>query len=191
MKVGVIYGSTREQGNTECLTEEVVKNLPDVTRIDLKRYQFKDIIDQRHEKNGFSPVKDEYDQIIDQIIDCEVLIFATPIYWYGMTSVTKRFIDRWSQTVRDEKYPNFKEQMSQKQAYIIAVGGDNPRVKGLPLVQQFTYICQFIGLNYKGYVLGEGAKPKDILKDEKAIEDAHKLGELLKRRAQITALNQL
>ncbi|WP_221565809.1 flavodoxin family protein [Alkalihalobacillus sp. TS-13] len=191
MKVGVIYGSTRELGNTEFLTEEVVKRLPDVTKIDLKRYQFKDIIDQRHEKNGFSPVKDEYDQIIDQIIDCEVLIFATPIYWYGMTSVMKRFIDRWSQTVRDEKYPNFKEKMSQKQAYIIAVGGDNPRVKGVPLVQQFMYICQFIGLDYKGYVLGEGAKPKDIFKDEKAIEDACKLGELLNKKNEIETVNVL
>lgn len=180
MKVGVIYGSTRENGNTELLTEEVVKNLPDVIRIDLKRYHYHDIIDQRHDKNGFSPVDDEYDQLIDQIIDCEVLIFATPIYWYGMSSVMKRFIDRWSQTVRDVKYPNFKEQMSQKQAYIVAVGGDDPRVKGLPLVQQFKYICEFIGLNYKGYLLGEGGKPKEILSDKTAIEDAHKLGELLK-----------
>ncbi|CDQ20235.1 flavodoxin family protein [Halobacillus karajensis] len=179
MNVGVIYGSTRSQGNTERLTEEVIKSLPDVTKIDLKTYQFKDIIDQRHDEKGFSPVEDEYDQMIDQILDCEVLIFATPIYWYGMTSVMKRFIDRWSQTVRDKNHPNFKEKMSQKQAYIIAVGGDNPHVKGLPLVQQFMYICQFIGLNYKGYVLGEGVKPNDILNDKKALEDAQKLGEWL------------
>ncbi|WP_028782284.1 flavodoxin family protein [Thalassobacillus devorans] len=183
MKVGVIYGSTRENGNTELLTEEVVKNLPEVVRIDLKRYRYQDIIDQRHDENGFSPVDDEYNQIIDQIIDCEVLIFATPIYWYGMSSVMKRFIDRWSQTVRDEKYPDFKEQMSKKQAYIVAVGGDEPRVKGLPLVQQFRYICEFIGLNYKGYLLGEGGKPKEILNDKAALEDAQKLGELIKRRA--------
>lgn len=36
MKIGVIYGSTRYQGNTEWLTEEVIKNLPAVTKIDLK-----------------------------------------------------------------------------------------------------------------------------------------------------------
>ncbi|GGC77180.1 putative NAD(P)H-dependent FMN-containing oxidoreductase YwqN [Thalassobacillus devorans] len=183
MKVGVIYGSTRENGNTELLTEEVVKNLPDVIRIDLKRYRYHDIIDQRHDINGFSPVDDEYDQIIDQILDCEVLIFATPIYWYGMSSVMKRFVDRWSRTVRDDKYPDFKEQMSQKDAYIVAVGGDEPRVKGLPLVQQFQYICEFIGLNYKGFLLGEGGKPKDIFTDKTAIEDAQKLGEVIKERA--------
>ncbi|MFD1412498.1 flavodoxin family protein [Oceanobacillus jeddahense] len=181
MKIGVIYGSTRYNGNTERLTEEVIKDLPEVTKIDLKKYQFNDISDQRHERNGFSPVEDAYNQIIDQIIDCEVLIFATPIYWFGMTSVMKRFIDRWSQTVRDENYPTFKKQMSRKQAYIIAVGGDNPLVKGMPLVQQFAYICDFIGLTYKGYLIGEGNKPLDILKDETALKEAHKLGRILKR----------
>ncbi|MBU9723435.1 MULTISPECIES: flavodoxin family protein [Bacillaceae] len=190
MRVGIIYGSTRDQGNTERLTEEVIKYLPNVTKINLKHYHIKDIIDQRHEVHGFSPVEDDYDQIIDQLLECKVLIFATPIYWYGMTSVMKRFIDRWSQTVRDKSYPNFKDLMSDKQAYIIAVGGDNPRVKGLPLVQQFSYICQFIGLNYKGFVLGEGIKPNDILNDNQAIENARKLGELLKKRNQIDILNQ-
>ncbi|MFD1386339.1 flavodoxin family protein [Oceanobacillus oncorhynchi subsp. oncorhynchi] len=181
MKIGVIYGSTRYQGNTEWLTEEVIKNLPAVTKIDLKKYQFNDITDQRHERNGFTPVEDEYDQIIDQIVNCDILIFATPIYWFGMTSVMKRFIDRWSQTVRDENYPNFNQQMNLKQAYIIAVGGDNPMVKGMPLIQQFAYICDFIGLDYKGYLIGEGNKPLDILKDKTAIKEAHTLGERLKK----------
>ncbi|SFM14207.1 Multimeric flavodoxin WrbA [Gracilibacillus orientalis] len=185
MKLGVIYGSMRENGNTARLTEEVIKHLPGVTEVDLKNYDFKDIIDQRHDKGGFDRVDDEYDRIIDQIIDCDVLIFSTPIYWYGMTSVMKRFIDRWSQTVRDDKYPDFKEKMGQKQAYIIAVGGDNPREKGIALVKQFTYICQFIGLQYKGYVLGQAAKPDDILQDEEALEDARKLGELLQKRAEM------
>ncbi|WYP26499.1 flavodoxin family protein [Alkalihalobacillus sp. FSL W8-0930] len=184
MKVGVIYGSTRANGNTVRLAEEVVKELPNVTRINLLDYQFKDITDQRHDANGFSPVEDEYNTIIDQVLECDVLLFATPIYWYGMTSVMKRFVDRWSQAVRDERYPNFKERMSEKDAYIIAVGGDNPREKGLPLVQQFNYICGFIGLNYKGFLLGEGAKPNDILMDHRALEEARELGEVLKQRTE-------
>lgn len=184
MKVGVIYGSTRVNGNTERLAEEVVKELPDVTRINLLDYQFEDITDQRHDEKGFSPIEDEYNTIIDQVLECDVLLFATPVYWYGMTSVMKRFVDRWSQTVRDERYPNFKERMSEKDAYIIAVGGDNPRVKGMPLVQQFIYICSFIGLNYKGFLLGEGSKPNDILADQSALKEARQLAEALKQRTE-------
>ncbi|MGN7311027.1 flavodoxin family protein [Alkalicoccobacillus gibsonii] len=184
MKIGVIYGSTRANGNTERLAEEVVKELPNVTRINLLDYQFKDITDQRHDAKGFSPVEDEYNKIIDQMLECDVLLFASPIYWYGMTSMMKRFVDRWSQTVRDERYPKFKEQMSKKDAYIIAVGGDHPREKAMPLVQQFIYTCGFIGLNYKGFLLGEGSKPNDIIMDHKALEEARELGELLKQRTE-------
>lgn len=97
----------------------------------------------------------------------------------------KRFVDRWSQTLKDQNYPNFKTQMSQKQAYIIAVGGDNPRVKGCPLIDQFKYIFQFIGLDFQGYLLGEGLKPNDILQDKQALEDANKLGERLKQQLQL------
>ncbi|MBM7541123.1 NAD(P)H-dependent FMN reductase [Amphibacillus cookii] len=50
MKLGVIYGSTRVQGNTARLTEEVIKNIPNVVKIDLRNYHFKDIIDQRHKR---------------------------------------------------------------------------------------------------------------------------------------------
>ncbi|MGP4074726.1 flavodoxin family protein [Halobacillus sp. K22] len=171
MNIVVLYGGTREGGNTELLTETVIGDLT-VHRIFLKDYQMNHIIDQRHDDKGFDQVEDDYDQVVSKMIDADVLIFATPIYWYGMSSVMKTFIDRWSQTARDEKFPNFKESMANKPVYLIAAGGDEPRIKGLPLVQQFKYICEFMNLTFVDYILGEGVKPLDILNDEKAIEYA-------------------
>ncbi|QAS51425.1 flavodoxin family protein [Halobacillus litoralis] len=179
MKITVLYGSTRADGNTELLTEYALQGIS-AKRVVLKDYYIKEIVDQRHEAQGFSEVKDDYNTIIDAMLAADVLIFATPIYWYGMSSVMKTFIDRWSQTVRDEKYPNFKVLMSKKKAYMIAVGGDNPTKKGLPLIQQFKYICEFIGLNFQGFVLGEGVKPRDILEDKKALQEISQLNKQLK-----------
>ncbi|WP_347553052.1 flavodoxin family protein (plasmid) [Pseudalkalibacillus hwajinpoensis] len=178
MSIAVLYGSSRINGNTEVLTEHVVKDLH-VKKIFLKDYQINDIIDQRHEENGFDSVDDDYDQLIDAVLESDVLIFATPIYWYGMSGIMKSFIDRWSQTVRDKRYPEFKSKMAKKAAYVIAVGGDEPKTKGLPLIQQFSYICHFIGLDFQGYILGEGVKPNDILKDEEALMKALNLRETL------------
>mgnify|MGYP000199649327 CR=1 FL=1 len=180
MSIAVLYGSSRADGNTELLTDHVVKGLQ-VKKIFLKDYQIKDIIDQRHEENGFDYVSDDYDHLIDLVLESDVLIFATPIYWYGMSGIMKSFIDRWSQTVRDERYPNFKTRMANKKAYVIAVGGDAPKIKGLPLIQQFSYICNFIGLDFQGYILGEGVKPNDILKDEEALIKALNLNKKLKK----------
>ncbi|MBM7553467.1 flavodoxin family protein [Thalassobacillus pellis] len=179
MKVAVIYGSTRENGNTEALTEKALEGIS-ADRIFLKDYQIKNITDQRHEPGGFDKVVDDYDKIIETVLKADVLIFATPIYWYGMASPMKTFVDRWSQTLKDARYPNFKESMGKKAAYILAVGGDDPRTKGIPLVEQFKYICAFIGMNYQGHILGEGGKPEEILNDVDALEEARKLNEKLK-----------
>nr|WP_268476320.1 beta-L-arabinofuranosidase domain-containing protein [Bacillus atrophaeus] len=62
--------------------------------------------------------------------------------------------------------------------YVITVGGDEPTRKGLPLIQQFEYIFDFIGISFGGYVLGEGNRPGDILHDQHALSAA---SQLLKR----------
>ncbi|MEC1612017.1 flavodoxin family protein [Bacillus mojavensis] len=177
MKIVVINGGTRTGGNTYILTEKAVQGLA-AEFIHLREYRIQPIEDFRHDPNGFRPVMDDYDSIVERILPCDILIFATPIYWFGMSGTLKLFIDRWSQTMRDPKYPDFKEQMSAKQAYVIAAGGDNPKLKGLPLIEQFGHIFEFMGMSFEGYVLGEGNRPGDIIFDQQAIEAA---GRLLKR----------
>ncbi|MGT8909106.1 flavodoxin family protein [Bacillus subtilis] len=177
MKIAVINGGTRSGGNTDVLAEKAVQGF-DTEHIYLQKYRIQPIEDLRHAQGGFRPVQDDYDSIIERILHCHILVFATPIYWFGMSGTLKLFIDRWSQTLRDPRFPDFKQHMSVKQAYVIAVGGDNPKIKGLPLIQQFEHIFHFIGISFKGYVLGEGNRPGDILRDHQALSAA---GRLLKR----------
>lgn len=178
MSIAVLYGGARNQGNSEILTEIAVNHLP-VERIYLRNYNIQPIKDGRHSKNGFQKVNDDYHTVIDQILPHEIIIFSTPIYWYSMSATMKLFIDRWSQTLRDADYPRFKEIMAGKKAYVIAVGGDSPSIKGLPLIQQFNYIFEFMGITFSGYIIGEGNKPGDILHDENAIHAATQLNKVL------------
>ncbi|QQZ09681.1 flavodoxin family protein [Heyndrickxia vini] len=168
MTIAVIYGGTRTNGNTETLTDLAVNGV-EVEKIYLSDNIIQPIIDGRHSEEGFQEVSDDYNFIIDQLLPHDTWIFATPIYWYSMSGVMKNFIDRWSQTMRDTNYPEFKAQMSKKKAYVIAVGGDDPYIKGLPMIQQFQHIFDFMGMSFDGYVLGEGNKPGDILNDKKAM----------------------
>lgn len=171
MTIAVVYGGTRKNGNTETLTEQAFQGLP-VERIVLRDYVIQPTEDLRHTQEGFREIDDDYNQIIERILPHDTLMFSTPIYWYGMSGTMKNFIDRWSQTMRDCKYPDFKNSMSTKKAYVIAVGGDDPQVKGLPLIQQFHYIFDFIGMSYQGYILGKGNKPDEVTEDEAAVYKA-------------------
>ncbi|MFC7687017.1 flavodoxin family protein [Ureibacillus sp. GCM10028918] len=174
MSIGVIYGSTREKGNTEWLTEESIRGVP-VEKFYLREYNILPIKDERHTEAGFQEVADDYSQLIGKIIKHDVLIFATPVYWYSMSGTMKLFIDRWSQTLRDSNYPNFREELAKKSAYVIAVGGDKPTIKALPMIQQFQYICDFFGMTLDGYVIGKASKPGEIQRDTKAIAAASQL----------------
>ena len=179
MTIAVIYGTTRDNGNSELLTDYALKGISS-EKIHLRDYTIQPIIDKRHSSEGFQDIHDDYNTIIDRILPHDVLIFSTPIYWYSMSGTMKNFIDRWSQTLRDSKYPDFKTKMASKKAYVIAVGGDDPNSKGLPMIQQFNYIFDFIGMEFKGYIIGHGNKSEDILQDSEALLKAEQLRKSLR-----------
>ncbi|MBT2599549.1 flavodoxin family protein [Oceanobacillus sp. ISL-74] len=174
MSVIVFHGSTREHGNTELLTYRAVPKEVG-THIYLREYQIEPIVDQRHDEEGFDKIEDDHQLLIDQLLQHDTIVFATPIYWYSMSTPMKLFIDRWSQILRHPNYAHFREALSKKDVYAIIVGGDTPQIKGLPLVQQFQYICQFYQMNFKGYVIGKASKPGEITIDHQALQAASHL----------------
>ncbi|MGE5675850.1 MAG: flavodoxin family protein [Mycobacterium leprae] len=177
MSILLILGSSRRQGNSELLAEQVIGNLP-CSRLYLMEHAIQPIVDKRHSPEGFSPVADDYDDVIARVMAHDTLVFVTPVYWYTMSGLMKNFIDRWSQSLRDSRYA-FREVMRQKRAYVVIAGGDQPRIKGLPLIQTFQYAFDYVGLTFGGYVIGEGDRPGDVLQDAAAMSQAAVLRQLL------------
>lgn len=178
MKLLVLHGSSRTDGNTELLAQRVTAGLP-ATHVVLRERHIEAIVDKRHDPAGFHPVADDHDAIIQQVIDHDILIFATPLYWYGMSGVMKDFVDRWSQSSRDPRF-DFKGAMRTKQAWVLVTGGSDARFKGLPLILQFKHIFDFVGTEFAGYIIGTGGRPGDIMKDERTLLEADWLNRTLK-----------
>lgn len=181
LKIVSLIGSTRKGGNTEQLADYVLQNI-EYQKIYISDLHIKPIEDLRHTESGFQSVKDDYHQVIHALMTSDVVIFATPIYWYTMSGTMKNMIDRLSQAIRDKQYPHLKENLKTIQAIVIAVGGDEPRIKGLPLVQQFKYTFDFLNIPFSSYIIGEGNKPGEILNDHHAMAEATWLNEELKQK---------
>ena len=179
MKIVTFAGSSRNGGNSELLADFVLKDI-EHKKVYIKDLHIKPIDDLRHSENGFQDVKDDFDQVITELMSCNFVIFATPIYWYGMSGSMKNMIDRFSQAIRDARYPNLKEHLNKINAIVVAVGGDEPRIKELPLIQQFHYIFDFLNINFWSYLLGEANRPGEITKDHQALSQAAWLNEKLK-----------
>ncbi|WNB93926.1 flavodoxin family protein [Bacillus sp. NEB1478] len=180
--MAVIYGSSRENGNTEALTKKVHEEIVH-TSFYLKNYKINPIDDLRHAPGGFVKVDDDYETLINDILNHDILIFSTPVYWYGMSGIMKNFVDRFSQSLRNESL-NFKKRMGEKKAFVITVGGDQPRMKALPLIQQFQYIFDFLGTEFTGYLIGNANAPDEIFNDKRSISDAAELKKELQPRSE-------
>lgn len=113
MGIAAICGSSRENGNTEELMNRLVDGL-DADKIFLRNYHIQPVSDYRHSNTAPFYPDDDYRDLISRVLEKDILVFATPIYWYGMSGLMKNFIDRWSQTLIEHGRSAFKQQMAKK-----------------------------------------------------------------------------
>lgn len=173
----VIYGSSRN-GNTEQLAKILVDQI-NTEEIYLRDKKITPITDLRHDPAGFIKGNDDYYEIADKMSAHDEILFVNPVYWYGMSSYMKLFIDRWSESLANREL-KFKEKMKGKKMYVVTVGGDDPKVKALPLIMQFQHTFDYVGASFEDYVIGKANKPGEILSDADAIKKAKALNERLK-----------
>ncbi|WP_296795224.1 flavodoxin family protein [uncultured Methanobrevibacter sp.] len=136
-KVVVISSSPRKGGNSDTLCDEFVKGAIDGGNEAVK-YFLEDIefgsckacmACKTPERECFQ--EDEISIILDDMMDADVIVYATPIYYFSMTGTLKSFFDRC--------YPIFNH-LENKDYYIItAVGSSNGNA--------LTGIRDFIGFS--------------------------------------------
>lgn len=171
MNILALLGSSRKDGNTAYLAEKVLEGI-EHEKIFLSDKQMKPIIDLRHSDTGFSFVDDDYEDLFLKFLKHDIVVFVTPLYWFGMSGPMKIFIDRWSQYLRDERFDVMQE-MSKKKAYVIVVGSSpGPQIEALPLIQQFSHIFNFVGMEFIDYLIGKGNRPGEIMDDSLALAKA-------------------
>ncbi|AVK96551.1 flavodoxin family protein [Lysinibacillus sphaericus] len=181
MHITALYGSSRQHSNSEELANYVLEGISH-EKLYLKDLNIVPIHDLRHDAQGFQYVEDDYDHIIQALLTSDIVLFATPIYWYSMSGIMKNVIDRLSHAIRDERFPQLKEQLQTTEAIVLAVGGDDPRIKGLPMIQQFHYIFNFLNMPFSSYIIGKANKPGDIAQDALALTQATLLNKQLQAR---------
>lgn len=176
MNIVAFYGSMRRHGNSEILADLMLQDLK-ARKIYLQDRQVLPIHDLETRETDN---QDEYPLLVRDQLEADCLVFASPIYWYGLSGMLKTYIDRWSQSLRDPELPNFREKMKRMKVYLILVGGDRPAIKALPIIQQMVYICEFLEMEFKGYVIGQGDDKGEVLTDDAAFQQAQILNERLK-----------
>ncbi len=128
-KVLIINGSPRKKGYTSELIDTIRCNLNEKINVDIfechvAKVQF--CMDCRHcEKNYSCIIDDEMQVLYKKIEEADVLIFATPVYFYTVSAQLKTVIDRL-QVYFFRHIKNQNKSMKAKAGYILTVGGAKP-----------------------------------------------------------------
>lgn len=121
-KVVVISSSPRAGGNSDTLCDEFVKGAIEAGK-DAKKYFLEDIdFDsckacykcKTPEMKCFQD--DGIAEILKDMVEADVIVYATPVYYFSMTGTLKMFFDRC--------YPIFRH-LKNKDYYIITAAGSS------------------------------------------------------------------
>ena len=93
----IIIGSSRNDGNTMKIAATIAQKFK-IDVLNLSDYQFSYYDYENKNKS------DDFLLLIQKCIEkYDILIFATPVYWYSMSGIMKVFFDRFSDLLTIEK----------------------------------------------------------------------------------------
>lgn len=142
MKRIIIQGSSRSNGNTNKVVRLLMKELEfDLVDLSLKKIGYFDY--------EFKNQKDDFLSIIKKIAnEYEMIVFATPVYWYSMSGQMKTFFDRLSDCLRIEKETGRK--LRGKNMAAISCGSDEIETEGF--FTPFRKSAEYLGMTFLGNV---------------------------------------
>ena len=139
MRIAVVLGTSKSDGNTRCLADAFVEQT-NAKIFDLAKLQIS-FFDYSH-KNKL----DDFLPLIHELISYDHITFATPVYWYSMSAQLKVFFDRLSDLLTIEK--DLGRKLKGKSISILSTGFD----VNCPecFIQPFEMTANYLGLNFKG-----------------------------------------
>lgn len=143
MKKGIIIlGSSNSDGETKKIVSFVAEKT-DYPIVDLKT---KNIAEFDYE---FKNRNDDFHSLITKIVNTyDIIIFATPVYWYSMSGIMKTFFDRISDCLKIEKETGRK--LRGMEMAIISCGSDRKLKDGFHM--PFIETAKYLGMKYSSDV---------------------------------------
>jgi len=135
----VIVASSRKESDTKKFVQLIFSG-EEIDMIDLLDYY----IAPYDYANNY-PANDNFLDIANIITSHDVIVFATPVYWYAMSGSMKILFDRFTDIVTTKKLVG--RQWKSKSVFLIAVGTDPEIPPGFEI--PFKLTAGYLDMHYK------------------------------------------
>ena len=197
MNIIILSGSPRKDGNTELLADAFARGAAihhHVETVSVRDYKvnpclgcnvcFKTngrsseshpssledgrVVTDEGEANGVCTQKDDMTSIYEKMSQADMLVIASPVYFYGISAQLKAIIDRFHNPIRDT--------FQIKKAALLLVGAASLPELFDAILSEYRLCLKFFDIEDAGNVLVRGVKDKGDIKETRYIEDAYQLG---------------
>jgi multimeric flavodoxin WrbA len=177
-KILAVVGSPRQGGNTDLLVSRMAEGAREanaqVEIIRLGEWQIREC-DGCHAcwKGRPCSKKDDMLALYPKIAASEIVIFGTPVYWYGPTALMKGFIDRFVYFNCEANRPMIRG----KRAVVAVVLEETHEPTWRPVVEFFEKSLAYLEMKPAGTIVVPGVGKKgEILNRPERLEEAYRLG---------------
>ena len=170
----ILTGSMRKNGNTATMAksfaEGAVKN-NNVDIISVADYSVKPCIGcnscfTREDNKCFQ--NDDMGQIYEKLRNADIVVIASPVYFYGISAQLKAVVDRLHTPMRNTFHI--------KKLGLLLVGAAELPNLFEPILIQYRMVLDFFKLESIGRVLVRGVKEIGDIENDPALKEAYELG---------------
>lgn len=173
-KILILSGSPRRNGNSDILCDEFARGASECgNTVEKLRAAEKSVHPcaacyHCRDNGGECIFKDDMAEILQKMIDADVIVLASPVYFYSIDAQLKAVIDRtvarWLEVKNKEFY------------YIVTMADEDTASADTTLACFRGYADCVEGAVEKGVIIGGGAYEKGDIKGQPAMELAYNMG---------------
>ena len=122
--------------------------------------------------NGKCVQKDDMEKLRNLILSSDMMVLATPLYYFGFSSQLKLVIDRWY------SFTTALSAKHMKTALIVAAWDSNDWTME-DIAHHYRTLCRYMNFQDMGMILGKGCGSVSMTKNSGFPEKAYELGRSL------------
>lgn len=177
MKIMILEGSPNKKGSSNLLATEFIRGAKEAGHL-------VQIVDAAHAEihpctgciycgyEGPCVQNDDMNRIREMILDADMLVFVTPLYYYGMSAQLKTLIDRFCAF-------NSSVQRKRMKSALLAVAWNDDNWTFEALEVHYKTLVRYLNLMDMGMVLGAGCGTPEMTRRSKFPKLAYELGKRL------------
>lgn len=176
MKILVLTGSPRENGNSNTLASHFIRGAREagheVTRFDAASSNIHPCIACNScGMNGPCVFKDDFETVREHLVPADLVVFATPMYYFGISAQLKAVIDRFYAVNGSIHVP--------KKAILLMTYANNSRRNESPILTHYEVLLEYLGWTDTGRIIAPGVWPAGAINSTPFPEQAYQLGKQL------------